>query len=73
MWSYYPGLIMMSLLDLDRNYLTSFGKSNISMSVQIFSPFIHFVVAYLFTIKLEFGVLGIGFSGFVTNLIIYKL
>ena len=73
MWSFYPGLVFMALLDLDRNYLTSFGKSDICMYCQMISPFIHVVVCYVLAIKLEYGVIGIGISGFITNFSVYKL
>lgn len=43
------------------------------MKCQIFSPLIHAVICYSFTILFDFGVVGCGLSGFVTNLIIFAL
>jgi len=69
--SVLPGIMMYGLLDIDRSFITSFGKSNIAFSCQIFSPFIHLAICYTFVILLKMGVVGAGYAMFLTNLIVY--
>lgn len=68
---FFPGLVFQGLLDIDRNFLTSFERSDICMKCQIFSPIIHGFICYSFTILFDLGVFGCGLSGFVTNFIIF--
>jgi hypothetical protein len=46
-----PALYMLGLLDIDRNFLASFDKTNISMYCQFMSPFIHAFFCQVFIIR----------------------
>jgi Na+-driven multidrug efflux pump len=51
-----PGIITYGLLDIDRHFLNSFGMSNVAFKCQIYSPFIHGILCYFFTITLNLGI-----------------
>lgn len=71
--SQLPAMFILGYLDIDRNFLACFGRTDISMYCQILSPFIHVTFCYTFIIKLNMGVTGCGAAMTCTNLIIYIL
>lgn len=62
-----PGIFVMALLDIDRNFMASFENSSLSMICEGASPAIHIMFCYFFIIKFEMGVIGAGLAGFCTN------
>ena len=71
MQSILPGIAVFGLLDIDRQFMACYEVNYIAFQCQIFSPFIHLVICYAIVISLDFGVVGSGFSMFLTSLIIY--
>ena len=69
--STFPGIIMLGLIDLERNFLVSYERSDISLSVMLISPFLHFPLCYFLTINCGLGLYGIGLAEFVTNTVIF--
>jgi len=68
--AFLPGLFMAGMLDIDRGFLASFGKSDVAMKSQMISPVLHIIVCYTLTIKAGLGIVGCGLSGTITNSII---
>ena len=68
-----PSLILLGLLDIDRAFLASFENSKISMWCEMASPFVHVLVAYLYVIVLDLGVIGCSLALASTNLIGYAI
>ena len=68
-----PGLFLLGMLDLDRNFLTSFGKADITLYCQFIAPVIHYGFAELFAIHLDYKIVGLGIAGFCTNLTIFTI
>jgi len=64
---FLPGLYMAGMLDIDRNVLSSFGKSDVAMKCQIMSPFLQILFSYSLTLYYGFGIKGCAFSGTLTN------
>jgi hypothetical protein len=69
--SYLPPLFLLGLIEIDRLLLTSFLRSDIAFQCQIYSPFLHGLMAWLFAIKLEYGVIGLGIASTITHLTIF--
>jgi Na+-driven multidrug efflux pump len=62
-----PGLLMIGLVDADRNFITAFGESKITVYTQVFAPILHPIFIYIFTSYLNLDVKGIGYAMFFTN------
>jgi Na+-driven multidrug efflux pump len=69
--SQLPAMFLLGYLDVDRNFLACFGRTDVSMYSQFLSPFVHISFCYLFIVKLQLGVMGCGTAMFCTNLVIY--
>lgn len=69
----FPGIIMLGFIDLERNFLYSYERSDISLKVMVISPFIHFPICYLLAIKWNLGLYGIGLAELITNTIIFTV
>lgn len=69
----FPGLILQGLIDIERNYLASFERSDISMYCQLSSPLVHYSFAYLWALHFELGLVGIGLAGVCSNLFLFLL
>ena len=71
--SYIPALYVLGLIDFDRVLMINIGLSLEAMYCQIATPFLHFMFCYLITIHFQFGIVGAGFSGVITNLLIFTI
>jgi Na+-driven multidrug efflux pump len=66
-------MYIQGLLDLERQYLTAFGKSDITMNCQLLSPVFQAIGCFVFAIKLNQGIFGIAYATLLTNLLVYLL
>lgn len=71
--SMLPAFIVLGLLDIDRNYLACFSRSDIAMYAQLTSPFAHVVFCYILISSLNLGVVGCGLAMLCTNLLVLNL
>lgn len=69
--SYLPPLFLLGLIEIDRLLLTSFLRSDVAFKCQIYSPFLHAFMCWIFTIKLGYGVIGLGIASTITHFTIF--
>ena len=67
MTAYLPGLFMYSMGDLQRRFLNSCGFTGVPLICQFISIALHAFWLFLFTRYNEFGIIGIGMAGVLTN------
>ena len=66
-----PGIFFMALFDIQRRFLISMGHSSYQLYVVFVSTFFHIGWNYLFIIKMKLGIIGIGYTATVSNLIMF--
>lgn len=69
----YLGVFLNAHIDLERNFLTSLGKADLTMYVQFLTPFLHIFFCYNLAFTLDFGFIGIGASSALTTICIYTI
>ena len=68
---YYPSIIIVGLMDMERNYLTSFGKSNYAIYCWILLPILFLGFSYLCIFELDLNVRGAAITPLISFLIVY--
>lgn len=64
---------MQGLMDIDRNFLASINMAEKAMSCQFIAPILHAIVCYYLTIIAGYGIVGTGFSNFITNSVVFLI
>ena len=62
---------MLGLVDIDRNFITAFGESKITIYTQIMGPLLHAMFLYILLYPCDLGISGIGYAAFFTNSTIF--
>jgi len=73
LWSFTPGIFMIGISEIEKTYLTTFERSDISFYCVMLAPFGHYALSYLFVIRLQMGVCGLGLSIFLTRTATYAI
>ena len=71
--SSFPGIVALGYIDLERNFLYSYERSDISLKVMLISPLIHFPVCYFLAVNCNMGIYGIGLAELLTNSLIFAV
>ena len=66
--SYIPGIYFFVFSDLQRKFLTGLGRTRLPMLVFVIVTICHPFMLKLFCEQLDYGYVGIGYAGSVTNL-----
>ena len=64
---------MIGISEIEKTYLTTFERSDISFYCVMLAPFGHYALSYLFVIRLQMGVCGLGLSIFLTRTATYAI
>ena len=71
--TYLPGLFFYGQADLQRRFLNSMGITAMPLFTQLLSIALHGTWLYLFTQTYDYGIIGIGMAGCLTNFIAWFL
>jgi multidrug resistance protein, MATE family len=71
--TYLPGLFFYAQADLQRRFLNSLGITAMPLFTQLLSIGLHGTWLYLFTQTYDYGIMGIGLAGCLTNFIAWLL
>ena len=70
---YLVAMWFIGLISIDRILLINLGKSNYAMYCQVLQPIIHWPICKYLTVTLDYGVIGAGLSGVISNFIILMI
>jgi Na+-driven multidrug efflux pump len=59
---YIPGIFLFGLSEIQRRFLNNFGKSDIAFYTGVIGGVAHIGFCYIFVIKMNLGVVGIGYA-----------
>lgn len=66
-----PGLVLNALNDNQRRFLNMFGLNRIPLVCQVIGQIIHVLLCFLFVQRMDLEILGIGYAGSISGLVIY--
>jgi len=66
-----PGLLLTGLNDGQKRFLNCLGYSKVPFYSQCIGIIFQITFNYIFFVKMDLGIIGIGYSSSLTNLIVY--
>jgi len=71
--AYMPGVYLQGLCDLEKRFMNNIGKNILPMIAFTFATILHPIWVYIFMVKLDLKLYGIGIAGTITNLLTYGM
>ena len=66
-----PGMVAFAYYDATRNFLNGFGKTTVTMVLQILVTILHYYILYFFVKVLGMNHNGIGYATSITDILLF--